>query len=98
MTFTKVKDILPKVLNQKGLKRQAESGLICEKWDEVVKNHFPEDFCNQTKVISFKNGELKVAVLNSSVGQELQLHSSDLVKKLNNLLGDKAVKRIRIVS
>ncbi len=98
MSFTPLREILPKILNQRGLKRQAEAGLICEKWNLVIKETFKEKICDQTKVISFKNGELKVAVLNPSIGQELQLHSADLIKKLNQLLSDNSVKRIRIVS
>ncbi len=97
MSFTPIRDVLPKVLNQKGLKQAAEAALICEKWNKVLKEIFKDKFCDQIKVISFKNGELKVAVLNPSVGQELQLHSSDLIKDLNNLLSSNIVKRVRIV-
>jgi len=97
MSFIKVKEVLKKILHSKGLAQAAESGFICGQWEGVVKNLLGEKIQKQSKVVSFKNSELKVAVLNSSVKQELQLYSREIVEGINQKLDSQKVKRIRFV-
>lgn len=97
MSFVKLKEVLRKTLHQKGLAQAAESGFICGQWEKVVKDLLGEKIQKQSKVVSFKNGELKVAVLNSSVKQELQLHSREIVEGINQKLDSQKVRRIRFV-
>jgi hypothetical protein len=97
MTFVKVKEILTKVLNQKGIAKAAQSSLICTRSTEAILELMGKRFQNQFRVISFKNGELKIAILDSVVRQELQLHSAEIIAKINYTLQDRKVKRIYFV-
>ncbi|MFC1651962.1 DUF721 domain-containing protein [Patescibacteria group bacterium] len=98
MSFVRIKEVLKKALHQKGLVQAAESGFVCNQWKKVINELLGEKIQKQSKVISFKGGELKIAVLNSVVQQELQLHSREIIQNINQKLEDQKVERIRLVN
>ncbi len=98
MNFIPTKDILKKNLNQRGLIKAAKGGLVCSKWDAVVEKVFKNKLKDQTKAVSYKDGELKIAVVNPSVGQELQLRQAEVLKVLNNELDGVQVDWVKIVN
>lgn len=84
----KLDRIISKSLPQKGYGKAAQSAKICffaNKWDVVP-----------IRAISVSEGVLKVSVTSSSAASELQMLVEDLRDFVNNKIGFKAVRKVRI--
>lgn len=85
----KLGDFMLPALAKKGLKKESEGALVCfhaEEWGKPL-----------VKPISFATGILKVSVPSSSAAQELSMREEDLIKYINDKMGKKLVRTIRIV-
>jgi len=84
--FEKADNILNRHANRYGLKKSLDAAMICFKAKEVANSMF--------EPISFRNGILKVKVENSIKAQEIQLNSSQIIKKINQKVGFYVIKKI----
>jgi hypothetical protein len=85
----KIDQILAKSLAKKGLSKVTQGAMICfyaSEWNKDL-------FCP----ISFTNGILKVSVDSSPAASELQIRESELIEYLNNRIGKKSVRQLRII-
>lgn len=71
-------EIFSKRLNQLGLKKQVDAAMVCEQFDEAVKEVFGDQGTKNVRAISFKNNVLKVGVTSSTWAQEISLRQIEL--------------------
>ena len=86
----KIDRILPRALKKKGLLSIAGSAQICFYADEWASKRF--------ETISFCNGVLKVFAKSPSAASEIQMLEEELIQYLNEKLGRKSVRKIKIVT
>ncbi len=61
---------------------------------EVLKHVFG-DLSNQLKILSFKNGVVWVGTPNPVFSQELSFMEQEIVRRVNEIIGEDVVKRVR---
>ena len=83
----RINKLLNKSANKYSLSKVAESSRICFVAEELSNGEY--------KPISFKNGILTLKTTNYIVAQSLQLNSEKLIKKINDKLNNRLVKRIK---
>jgi len=89
----KISALLPKVLNKRGLRREADASLVvyaANAW--LHANHAPEEAIATT----YARGELTIAVQNAIAGQECYALHDDLLLALQNKFPVLPIQRIRI--
>ena len=94
---TPIKDILDKNIKQAGLKDSVTAAVVCDEFNKVAIEIIGEKIKDKAKPLYLKNRTLTVAVLSSVIGQELKLHETEILEKLNNKAGDKFVERLRFL-
>lgn len=85
----KIDKILGKALAKKGLGKATQGALVCFYAKEWGNGLF--------RPISFQNGTLKVAVSSSPAASEIHIREAELVDFLNQKLGKRSVRFLRIV-
>ena len=85
--------ILRRVLMRSGLREEVMEVDIVRAFPKL----FPGLIAQSAKPISFKNGRLYLKVSNSVVRQELKMRERELLKKIENHLGQRSVERIMFV-
>lgn len=99
MGFTPLGDALQqKVATQGPLKRQIEVSLVIQYAEEVFVDQFGHALAHQAKPLFLKNRTLTVTCANATIAQEIRLHQTEIVDKINLKLGKKEVDRIRYLA
>jgi len=80
-------------LRKSGLEKGVKQNTALLLWDEVVGENIAEN-TNPEKV---EHGTLLVTVENSSWRQELVFKKKEIIDKLNNKIGKKTIKDIRLI-
>lgn len=86
----KIDKVLKSGLGKKGLMGAATSAHICFLAQKWARGRF--------EPISYSRGVLKVSVKSSSHAQELSMQECEICEYINDKLGRKCVKRIRIIN
>lgn len=91
-----IRTLLPKVLNRRGLMKEATASMIVFRAGEWLARELPgfTDFLFARK---FQNGELVVATRHSIAAQECQQRTTDLLHYLQQECGHAEVARIRLI-
>ena len=95
MGFQKIGAILPKNIKRAGFSRQIEASMVCGAADQEIKKIFGDKSGSQARALYFKDNMLTLAILSSSLGQEIKFRESEIMANLNNKFGDRAVERVR---
>ena len=91
-TPMKIGDVMPQVLQQRGLRERVEQAGVVDEWPALV----GRQIAAITKPLSVAaDGTLFVAVTTSAWMNELSLMEPDLLRALNATEGRAPVKRIR---
>ena len=93
MMMDKISALLPKVLNKRGLRHEADASLVvytANVWLQT--NHAPKDAMATTYV----RGELTLTVQNAIAGQECYALHDDLLLALQKKFPVLPIQRIRI--
>lgn len=85
--FEKVDEIIDRRAKYYGLHDQIEAARICFEAKRL--------YTIQLEPISFKNGILTVSVKKSTEAQELQFKEKEVIKKLNQKIGQEVVKHLK---
>lgn len=80
MTFTNLKDILPRYLNKNNLYTET----LGEKVKIVINNVLKDFFKENASAIKYENGKLTIKVDNSMVASDLKFKESEMISILNN--------------
>jgi len=92
--FTHLKDILPKTVNQLGLRRQFDAAHVCQLYRRVIGGILKgADQFSSPK--SFKNGTLYVYVKNSAYAQQVFMKRKQILTEINKNLGVDLIKELR---
>jgi len=95
MTFVSIKDVIHEK-SWRGPTRGVFLGLRVEKLlNELLPQHFPE-IADKVAFRFFRSNELHLFTISPTVSQEVYLNSANLLKKLNESLGGRAVKEIKL--
>lgn len=89
---------LKKLVNQSVNSETAKSVQAAEVVDAasgVIKDIFDEEMLVHMKPLYLKNRTLTISCSGSTVAQELKLHETEMLKKLEEQLGQKLIDRIR---
>lgn len=95
MPFQPIGKILTQLIKKKGLNRQIEAVLVIDKFHEIIKDIWGEDISEQAKALHLKDKKLTIACLSSVAAQEIRLHESEILEKLNKEFGDGMVEKLR---
>lgn len=97
MSFTPLKDLLPKAANKFQLAGEMKAAWVLNRASALIKKIFPEEAASEIRAKRFHDGVLWLTVTNSVVAQEVQMKSLDLRDKLNADLGESLVKSLRSI-
>ena len=85
MSFSSFSNILDKNFKQKSsLSRQVTAALICDDFDNLLKEYWGDASKNKAKAIYFKNNTLTIACLSSAMAQEIKLNEQKILSVLND--------------
>ena len=80
-------------LDKYGLKKGVNQNPAIVLWNEVV----GEKISKNTEAISVEHGILTVTVSNPTWRQELVFKQQEIIKQLNNRLGQNTIKEVRFI-
>jgi len=93
-----IKDDLRRCLHQKGLMQQLEATLVCRRGGEVISGILgPRKAAAGVRIEKYvrKTRTLEVVIRDSGCIQGLRTNNSQVIHKINGLLGEPCVERIR---
>lgn len=97
MPFTPIGDTFKQ--NGRGpLKRQVEATFVIESANSIIQSLLGPEQALHAKPLFLKNRTLTITCSSSVVAQEIRLHQSEIVEKINQKLGKKEVDRIRYLA
>lgn len=105
MGVVKFDSLLNDFLKRAGIKKQIEGALILDKFKEVMREMFKEEYSEERtdeilkemNPLYWKNRALTVACLNPSLSQELKLREKTILYRLNSRIGQDQVDKIIFV-
>ncbi|MGI6718477.1 MAG: DUF721 domain-containing protein [Bacteroidales bacterium] len=90
---TSLKDLLDQVLKDNNLDKKLLKTKIEQLWFDINE----EDIAKHTKRVYYEDSILTVILDNSSIKNNLIYNKSELLSKINEILGDEIVKKIKII-
>jgi hypothetical protein len=99
--FVKIKKLIEDRVHRFGQREKIEVGLIDKIWGDVIGSILKNDKNNRfflelksSKPIKLQNGVLTIEAKNQAVSSEISIIGYDLIDKINQELGRRAVKRL----
>lgn len=87
-------DLLKDYLDDVPYKKRLKRGMVLSLWEETVGHKIAD----QTENVHFEHGKLIVHVKNSAWRHEIHMKRFSIAQKINDKVGDKAVKEIVVRS
>ena len=82
--FTKLYDIVPKVLNHYNLAQLAKAAQVMRRFQDIVVELIGQDVSREIKTVSLNDHKiLLISTSHNAVAQEIQLRKPQILKKLN---------------
>ncbi|HPI67270.1 MAG TPA: DciA family protein [bacterium] len=97
MSFSSLANILNSQVHQKGLAPQIVATLVCEEFDKIVTEKWGDKMQNKVKALYLKNKILTIASLSTVFAQEIRLHETEIIKKINDQF-PYTIERIRYLA
>ncbi|MFH1192653.1 MAG: DciA family protein [bacterium] len=105
MAIQTLGSLLKDSLNRAGIRKQVDSSLILEKFEEVLISILEQELGEEKmkkmkkdiKPLYVKNRVLTVASLNPCVSQEIKLREKTIIYKINSEIGEDLVDKIIFV-
>lgn len=91
----KISRLTSRGLSKINLNNAANAALVCHEAGKVIENIFGKDFAREVGVISFRDGSIYLSTNSSGYAQEIVLKEREIVERINALLPNKSVKKIR---
>ncbi|MDP3057556.1 MAG: DciA family protein [bacterium] len=95
MAFVGLKSFLNQAVNRAGIDENIKAAGICDLWDKIIFKMFDKIFIEKCKAISFKKGELTVAVLDEFFIEKLETEKYEIIEALNKEIGKNIVDKIK---
>ncbi len=88
-------NLLSKRIKQSGFSQQVKTSLIIEEFSKVIKRIFGANISKKIKPLYVKNRILTVACLSSVMVQEINFKRAEIIKKINEKMGEEALLDIK---
>jgi predicted nucleic acid-binding Zn ribbon protein len=88
--------LLPKNLKRAGVGKSIDAAMIAEECAKALAEAFGDDAAH-LRVVSFKNGILKVACDHSAYAEDLRLRERELVAAMNARIGENRVTSVKSI-
>lgn len=98
MTFTSIQQLIPKAARKHGIYGVMTAIRVCKKAEEAVNDIFKDRGHGRVKPKTFSKGVLKIQVPNSAWAQEVTLYRQKIIESVNEKIGKKSVKSIKLES
>lgn len=95
--FTPIKNLLNKSIARVGIVRQIEATQVVEQADRVLAAMLSPAARRQIKPVSFQNGVLTIACLNSAAAQEIKLCQPEILDQINRPFNQRLVTDLRFM-
>lgn len=95
MPFEPLGNILNKSTKRYSFVKGVRAVLVIDKFHKIINDIWGEDISEQAKALHLKDKKLTIACLSSVATQEIRLHESEILEKLNKEFGDGMVEKIR---
>lgn len=95
MTFAPIGE----TIKEKAWRGPAKGVYLSLRVEKVLNELFPQllpQVDNKAKMLSYREGKLTLLTPSSAISQEVYLHSTEFIKKLNESLGGRAVEEIKL--
>lgn len=89
--FHHIKSLIPRLLQERKIKKQIEAIEICKIADRILKEAFGS---NTAKAAFFRNCTLQIKCPNSVLANEVQLRKERIKNEINEEIGKELVKDI----
>ena len=94
MPVSSLSDILNKQVSQKGLSNQIKAALVCEEFDNILKEKWGEKITRHARALYLKDNILTLVSLSSVASQEIRFAENEIIEKINQKFGQKIIKKI----
>jgi len=98
MSFIAISNILGKSIKKQGLAHQIQASLICEEFDNILKEKWGEKITPHVRALYFKDNILTIASLSSVATQEIRFAEKEILEKINKKNGSDAIQKIRYLT
>lgn len=88
--------LLPKNLKRAGAGKSIDAAMIAEEAGRALADAFGEDAAH-LRVVSFKDGVVKIACDHSAYAEDVRLRESELVETMNRRIGTERVTAVKSV-
>ncbi|MGE3340632.1 MAG: DUF721 domain-containing protein [Candidatus Altimarinota bacterium] len=95
MSFSHLKDLIPKAANKLHLHGEMNAALVLNRAGTALREVFAEQISRQIQLKKFQEGILWCVVSHPVIAQELQMKSPVIREKINDAFGQVVVKQIR---
>lgn len=94
LMFISIQKLLPSAYTKLGVKLEVEAALICEKYRKIAPGLIHERALDHTFPKHYKNKVLTVGAENSAWASQIAANQNELIRLINESLGQNAVTRI----
>jgi len=89
-------DLIPKSLKKAGIEKSVSDAMVCEEFDKLAK-HILGEQAKKCRAVYVKDRVLWIAVLSSSVSNELKMYEQDILRALSDKFGKTRVLGLRFM-
>ncbi len=90
-----LKDLLKGAVGRARITRQVGAAQVVERTTEVIRRLLPTNRHSDARVISFKDGVVRIEASNGAASQVIRRHEEQIIKELSSLLPDVKIEKIR---
>jgi phosphopantetheine adenylyltransferase len=94
MSLTSLKDLLSDSIKRAKISDQVDAIRIFEYFKKEIGEKIGERALNRLKLVSFKNGVLKISILSSALASEIKLHEQEIINNINQQFKKKVIKKL----
>lgn len=98
MPISSLNSLLNLQVNKKGLGKKIQAALVCEEFDNYLKNKWGEKITQHARALYLKDNILTVASLSSVASQEIRFQEKEIINKINQKFGLELIRNIRYLS
>ena len=90
-------NLLGESIRNAGISEQVGAAVICDEFNRIILETLGEQVKDKIRALYVKNKTMTIAVMSSSLGQEIKLHEHEILEKLNQKTGTNRVDRLRFL-
>lgn len=94
--FTPLSDLLTRTVNHYNLRRQVDGSLMCHHFRKLAIQLWDESIDECVRPVSYKDGVLKIAVVDSGWAQQIQFKKATLMEGLTTACPSSTIKSLRV--